>query len=104
MVELFNTVNIMIWEELELGENINSYRRELQESQIDLLRVIVLDLYNTTSFPSDAKTLARSNLKATLKNIYFNLANTNLNDYTKAHLENAAENIESILEAKISIN
>ena len=34
----------------------------------------------------------------------FNLANTNLNDYTKAHLENAAENIESILEAKISIN
>ena len=104
MVELFNTVNTMIWEELELGENINSYRRELQESQIDLLRVIVLDLYNTTSFPSDAKTLARSNLKATLKNIYFNLANTNLNDYTKAHLENAAENIESILEAKISIN
>jgi len=104
MAELFNTVNVMIWEELDSGENINSYRRELQKSQIDLLRVIILDIYNTTSFPSDAKILARSNLKSTLKNIYFNLTNNNFDEYTTAHLENAAEYIESILEAKININ
>ena len=60
MVELFETVNTMIWEELDSGENINSYRRELQESYIDLMRVIVLDIYNTTTFPNDAKILARS--------------------------------------------
>ena len=104
MVELFNTVNTMIWEELNNGENINSYRRELQDSHIDLLKVIVLDIYDITSFPNDAKILARSNLKTTLKNIYFTLGNSNLDDYTTAHLENAAENIESILVAKININ
>ena len=104
MVELFNTVNTMIWEELNNGENINSYRRELQDSHIDLLKVIVLDIYDITSFPNDAKILARSNLKSTLKNIYFTLGNSNLDDYTTAHLENAAENIESILVAKININ
>ena len=104
MVELFETVNTMIWEELDSGENINSYRRELQESYIDLMRVIVLDIYNTTTFPNDAKILARSNLKKTLKNIYFNLGHNTFDDYTKAHLENVAENIESILEAKIDLN
>ena len=104
MVELFNTVNSMIWEEVVLGENINSYRRELQKSHIDLLRVIMLDIYNITSFPNDAKILARSNLKSTLKNIYSVLTNTNLDEYTLAHLENAAEDIESILEAKINFN
>ena len=104
MVELFETVNTMIWEELDSGENINSYRRELQESYIDLMRVIVLDIYNTTTFPNDAKILARSNLKKTLKNIYFNLGHNTFDDYTKAHLENVAENIESIIEAKIDLN
>ena len=104
MVELFNTVNEKIWEEITLGENINSYRRELQKSHIDLLRVIMLDIYNITSFPNDAKILARSNLKTTLKHIYFALMNTSLDQYTMAHLENAAEDIESILEAKINFN
>ena len=94
----------MLWEELDLQININSYRRELQTSYIDLLRVIVLDIYSVTSFPNDAKTLARSNLKKTLKKIYLNLNNTTFNSYTKSHLENIAENIESILEAKITLN
>ena len=64
----------------------------------------MLDIYNITSFPNDAKILARSNLKSTLKNIYSVLTNTNLDEYTVAHLENAAEDIESILEAKINFN
>ncbi len=104
MEELFSSVNDMLWEELDLQININSYRRELQTSYIDLLRVIVLDIYSVTSFPNDAKTLARSNLKKTLKKIYLNLNNTTFNSYTKSHLENIAENIESILEAKITLN
>ena len=55
-------------------------------------------------FPNDAKILARANLKTTLKNIYNSLSNQNLNQYTKAHLENAAEEIESLLEARINFN
>ena len=104
MVELFNTVNRYLWEELSTASNINSYRRELQKTHINLLRTIVLDIYNKTGFPNDAKTLARSNLKNTLKNIYNTLSNTSLDEYTRVHLESCAEDIESILEANISLN
>ena len=104
MVELFNTVNRYLWEELSTASNINSYRRELQKTHINLLRTIVLDIYNYTGFPNDAKTLARSNLKNTLKNIYQTLSNTSLDEYTRVHLESCAEDIESILEANISLN
>ena len=104
MVELFNTVNGFLWEELDTASNINSYRRELQKAHINLLRIIALDIYNYTGFPNDAKTLSRSNLRTTLKNIYKTLASTSLDEYTRAHLESSAEDIEAILEAKISFN
>ena len=104
MAELFNTINSHLWEELNKTENINSYRRELQKTHIDLLRTIMLDIYNYTGFPNDAKTLARSNLKNTLKNIYYALSTTNLDQYTRVHLESCAEDIESILEAQINLN
>ena len=104
MAELFNSINSMLWVELKNNENINSFRRELQKSHLTLLRVILLDLYDYMRFPNDAKILARSNLKTTLKDIYQSLSNQNLNQYTKAHLENAAEDIESILEARINFN
>jgi len=104
MAELFNTVNFNLWEELNESNNINSHRRELQKTHISLLRVIILDLYNITGFPNDAKTLARSNLKSTLKNIYYTLSKTTLNQYTRVHLESCAEDIESILEARIHLN
>ena len=104
MAELFNSINNMLWTELKANEDINSFRRELQNSHLTLLRVILLDLYDYMGFPNDAKILARANLKTTLKNIYNSLSNQNLNQYTKAHLENAAEEIESLLEARINFN
>ena len=63
-----------------------------------------MDIYNTTTFPNDAKILARSNLRKPHRNIYSILGHNTFDDYTKAHLENVAENIESILEAKIDLN
>ena len=104
VIELFSTVNSMIFEELDSQENINSYRRELQKSYIHLLGIIALDLYNKTSFPSDAKTASKANLKTILKNIYTNLSNENLDGYTRIHLESTAEDIEDIFEARFSIN
>ena len=64
----------------------------------------MLDIYNYTGFPNDAKTLARSNLKSTLKSIYYSLSTPNLDQYTRLHLESCAEDIESILEAQINLN
>ena len=62
------------------------------------------DIYNYTGFPNDAKILARSNLKTTLKNIYQALSNNGLDQYTRLHLESCSEDIESILEARINFN
>ena len=104
LAELFDTTNEMLWQELNNKSNINSFRRELQKSHITLLRTIILDLYNYIGFPNDAKILARSNLRTTLKNIYLALSNQTLDQYTKAHLESAAEDIESILEARVNFN
>jgi hypothetical protein len=64
----------------------------------------MLDIYNYTGFPNDAKTLARANLKSTLKNIYHALSSSNLDQYTRVHLESCSEDIESILEARINFN
>ena len=104
MAELFNTVNSYLWNELNTADNINSYRRELQKTHINLLRMIMLDMYDYTGFPNDAKTLARANLKRTLQNIYHALSNNNLDQYTRLHLENCSEDIESTLEARINFN
>ena len=104
LTELFSSVSQMIWSELDSRESINSYRRELQKTHINLFRTIGLDLYNNTSFPNDAKNAAKANLRIILKKIYLALPNTNLDDYTKIHLESMAEDIESIFEAQINID
>ncbi len=66
--------------------------------------MIMLDMYDYTGFPNDAKTLARANIKRTLQNIYHALSNNNLDQYTRLHLENCSEDIESTLEARINFN
>ena len=103
LTELFSSTSQMIWSELDSKDSINSYRRELQKTHINLFRTIGLDLYNKTRFPSDAKNAAKSNLRIILKKIYLALPNSNLDEYTKIHLESMAEDIESIFEAQINI-
>ena len=101
MDELFNTINHAIWQELYLQENINSYKRELQKMQINMYSQII---YSNFMFPSDAVSFARYSLKTILKDIYANLGNTDLDNYTKSHLQNSSEMIETILSAEIQIN
>ena len=88
--------------EIDNNKNINSFRRNLQTTHLGLLEIIILN--DNIGFPNDAKLLARYNLKEILKDIYHALASTSINEYTKAHLENSAETIEAILEAKLSLN
>ena len=101
MQELFASTSTSLWTELG-NNNINSFRRDLQTTYIKLLEVIIIN--NSIDFPNDAKLLARYNLKNILKNIYSTLGSIEIDEYTKAHLENSAESIETILEAKISLN
>ena len=101
MHELFDSVASAVWTELVSLENINSFRRNLQNTYINLSKVIIL---NGESFPHDAKIFCRQNLQYILKGIYYALSNNDLDYYSKAHLENCANDIELILEAKISLN
>ena len=102
MRELFSSTTDSLWEEVSNNKNINSFRRDLQTTYLGLLEIIILS--DNIGFPNDAKLLARYNLKEILKAIYEGLGSTSINEYTKAHLENSAENIEAILEAKLSLN
>ena len=101
MEELFETVDSSIWEELDEGIDINSYKRQLQDIQIELYSNI---LFSTYSFNSDARSMTRNSLKNILKNIYVSLGDPIYNTTTKSHLEFSAEKIEAILSAQIQIN
>tara|TARA_Y100001970_G_scaffold273928_1_gene372862 strand:- start:8012 stop:10681 length:2670 start_codon:yes stop_codon:yes gene_type:complete len=101
MAELFSEINTAIWIELDSQENIDSFRRNLQNIYIELFRVMILN--ENANFPNDSKLLARSSLKNILQKIYFNLSNANLDTYTQSHLENSAKDIELILEAQLTV-
>ena len=97
--ELFLEMNSVIWEELSNNDNINSYRRQLQKNYLTMLSYI---LY--ADFTNDAISLSRYSLKSLLKQIYLSMSNPNYDNYTKAHLSNSAEMIETILNAEKQIN
>ena len=84
MEELFTKVNDIIWQELELKENINSYKRELQIMHITMLSNL---LYKTDSMPADAIAFGRSSLNGILKDIYISMSNNEVFYYTTSHLE-----------------
>ena len=100
MKELFTTIDNTVWQELALNENINSYKRQLQNIQLEMYSNILLSNYG---FNSDAQSLTRNSLKNTLKTIYSKLGNSNFDSVTKAHLEFSSEKIETILDAEIQI-
>ena len=102
MHELFVSTTDALWAELDSEKNINSFRRDLQTTYIKLLEVIIIN--QDSSIPNDAKILSRASLKSILKKVYNSLSSINIDNYTKAHLENSAEYIESILDAKITLN
>ena len=101
MEELFAKIDASIWEELNLNENINSYKRELQNLQIEIYSKI---LFSSHEFNSDAQAMTRNSLKKILKETYVSLSNSEFDTATKAHLEFTAEKIETILNAEIQIN
>ena len=96
MQELFDSMTNCIWAELKTKENINSYRRELQKTYINMLEQII---FTEFAFPNDAIILSRLSLSKTLKNIYAIVNDSSLDEYTQAHLENYITKIEAILSA-----
>ena len=65
---------------------------------------ILYILYSDYDFTNDAISLSRYSLKNLLKEIYLSMGNPNYDNYTKAHLSNSAEMIETILNAEKQIH
>jgi hypothetical protein len=100
MSELFNTLQMSLWSEMEQRENINSYRRKLQRTHVHIMVSILLQKNN--DYPGDAVSLARNNLidlKSKIKRIKSHPA---LDSYTKVHLTEIESKISSALEATLN--
>ena len=100
LFELFERMNAIVWKELKLNQNINSFRRELQSHYLNLMHSI----YKNKNLPIDAQNLALESIKQIYsvinqqdyKNIY--------NNYTISHLANMEHQIKQILDINSSDN
>jgi len=99
--ELFSGIQEAIWAELEKGNNINSFRRELQRMHLSIL--IQLITKDQSIFPNDAISLARADLITIREEIKNRIASGNLDAYTNAHLQEADAKIKATLEAQAQL-
>ena len=97
MVDLFDGLRRAIWAELETGDSIDSFRRNLQRAHLQ--KMIGLVLGSVTGTPEDARTLARADLLAIAARIEVRLEGSGPDAYSRAHLEETGARIEAALEA-----
>ena len=101
--ELFQIITNSIWSEINNKENINSFRRDLQKSHIEILSAILLNEKNY--FHSDAIALARISLQQINEKIVTALISFNkFDDYTNAHLNESTNKIQSVYKAHTVLN
>ena len=99
MAEMFTTLRNALWSELDTGDNINSYRRELQRMHLYILTKILLK--TPLLVPHDAVTLARLDMKILGQKIDAYLKNHQPDVYTVAHLEEIRARIDATLKAQV---
>ena len=87
---------------MKQNKNINSFRRDLQKSHINILSIILLNKNNY--FHSDAVALARASLKILHTDIKESIEAGYFDDYTQAHLSELANVIQSVYKAQTVIN
>jgi hypothetical protein len=105
MAEMFSLVRRAVWDELEGGRNVNSFRRNLQRKHLTTL--VGLAVQMDPAYPEDARTLARADLNALRRGIDRLLGpggrplppGARLDAVTQAHLEETRARIAAALEA-----
>ncbi len=97
MVDLFDGLRRAIWRELETGDTIDSFRRNLQRAHLQ--KLIGLVVGPVPGIPEDARTLARVDLLALAARIEARLEDSGPDAYSRAHLEETRARIEAALEA-----
>jgi hypothetical protein len=99
MYDLFAETRNAVWEELDSGENVNSFRRELQRMHLYILTDMVV--HHQPNYPHDAITLARSDLTEIKVKLSANVSRPDIDAYTRAHLEETEAKIDAALKAQV---
>lgn len=99
MAEQFAKIREAIWQEVMIGQNVNSFRRELQRMHLYVLDEILVKF--PIFYPHDAVTLARHDLTQIRSLIEKALSAGNLDTYTTAHLQESAAKIDALLNAQM---
>ncbi len=100
--EHFQKISKSLWSELNNNRNVNSFRRDLQKSHVEVLTTILLN--QKGYFHSDAVALARATLKVMYSNIKESIETGIFDDYTSAHLSECANKIQSSYKAQTVLN
>ena len=102
LAELFQGITTSLWSELEQNKNINSFRRDLQKSHVEVLSIILLN--ERSYFHSDAVALARASLRELNNNIMTSMDTSSFDAYTQAHLSESSNKIQSVYKALTVLN
>ena len=100
--ELFETTSTMIWSELEMQTNVDSFRRNLQKNHLKILVTIMLDKGNR--FPNDAVANARKKLNEISTKLNFSISNNLLDDDTNTHYVECLHTIKAAHKTHASSN
>ena len=100
--ELFTISSKMVWRELYNGENVNSFRRNLQTEHVKVLSVIIKN--EMGKFPNDAVALARNDMNNLHTRMKKALDDDKVDEYTHAHYQDNASRIQSVYKARTIIN
>lgn len=84
MYDMFGQLRREIWNELENGRNINSYRRQLQIAHLNKLTDIYLS--HASQYPADARTLAGNDLDL-IETAAKRASNLSLDGMSAAHVK-----------------
>jgi hypothetical protein len=122
MAEVFRALTDGIWSELQAdkGAGCSTIRRNLQREHLrnlyrvaigprssgyDDLFAFVVFLGGSSTYPADARSLARMHLKEIAQRIDKTLASgATLDDVTRAHLEECRDQIAKIMNARLEAN
>lgn len=95
---MFSSVGWNVWSEVDSRKNINTLRRQLQRSHLDLMTDMVVG----SSASADAKMLAWNQLKQ-IKNQIARAKSGKYDDYTRIHLDESLMRINRALNAQQTI-
>lgn len=99
--EHFSYLRDTVWSELKAGQNVSSFRRNLQRVHLEQLKSLYLG--KSRSIPSDARTLARHDL-VTLRNQIdstLKASGGKLDRITRAHLDESRAIMDATVKAML---